>query len=478
MGSSTAQIIIEVNETSAAKAFKDVGDQSAALQAELQAQMRATAAVSKEAADSMLTDTTKVREGAALLKDDFGINIPRALRTTIAESSLAGPALQAAFGGLAAIAFIGIAEHVGTAISGVIDKMLGWSEQAKKTMDAQTQLNKTFVDSSAQIDNLKKTYDLIGLRGYRCSQKISRRPIKRFVEGASNVATLTARLAQLTQTAKETQTVGVVDIGTGVVSGTTEEPTAAATAAIAKIADLNSGQLATAQENQKVLGQETLNTGKDFSVAFSKEQADGILQIATSTQEAITKMQAMTAAAQNVGQSQVAVIQTELTAKQEELAMFIAYYGDDERARQVAAAASVAIEKAASDARIKILTEEADKQYKLDVDTQTRTIVEDTAAAAKQRSMEDQTVSLEKAAAVAMAPEWERANVAIVASYEERMAKIRAAIASGQLDEQHATREQTAALQTLPTRRGPICSRRRCNRSSMPSPRGTSDSIS
>jgi len=67
--------------------------------------------------------------------------------------------------------------------------------------------------------------------------------------------------------------------------------------------------------------------------------------------------------------------------------------------------------------------------------------------AVKMRLMEDETLNIEKAAAVATAPPWERANMQIIQSYQERIAKIKLELDAGRLDSDHAARQAAAAWQ-------------------------------
>jgi hypothetical protein len=51
----------------------------------------------------------EARGSVQLLGDEIGVRIPRELQKVLAHSSLVGPALSAAFKGVALVAFIGLA---------------------------------------------------------------------------------------------------------------------------------------------------------------------------------------------------------------------------------------------------------------------------------------------------------------------------------------------------------------------------------
>jgi hypothetical protein len=100
-----AQIIIEVDSKGATKAFQQINSEAAKLGPTLQPVQR----ISEQTFNNIEGGALKARETAALLGEELGIKIPRALRGTLAESKLIGPALTAAFSvlgpaGIAAIA--------------------------------------------------------------------------------------------------------------------------------------------------------------------------------------------------------------------------------------------------------------------------------------------------------------------------------------------------------------------------------------
>jgi hypothetical protein len=438
----TATIEIIVDDAGAINAMQRVNAEAAKLGPTLAPVQR----ISQQAFDNIEGGALRARESAALLGEEFGVKIPRALRGVLATSAGIGPALTAAFSGLAIIGFIEIAERAGEAIASYVDKLEGWSEQAKKTMDAQIALNKTIGDSNDKVDKLQAAYRLIGLQGlplFSEKQKVANEDLD---AAKKKVSDLTAELAKLQKQATETQNVTkVTPVGRGALANiTTTQPTEDAKKALASIADIGN-QLAAAQVNVRELGQAGTNAGKELSEAFSKEKADGIREMGTEAQTALTKIQAMISGAGKAGAGPEAQIQLELTAKRQELADILTLQMGNERAVDQIRVASLALDKDASAKLIKLLTEEADKKFSLFDEEQNRELEAARQQAEKLRRMEDQTIMSERAAAIAAAPPWERANATIVANYKERMDKIREALATGDLDSQHAAREAAAA---------------------------------
>jgi hypothetical protein len=437
----TASIIIEVDATAPTAAIRQLNAEVAKLPPTLQA----TEAASTRTFSQITQDTQRARESTMLLRDEFGIGIPRALRSTIAEASLIGPIMTAAFSGLAALAFINIAEQVGNKISDVIIKMLGWAEATKKMMDLTAAANKNHLDTAVALDKLKKAYDLIGLTGIPLFSKGLQQAQQDLAAGNKAVETQTALLAKLEKQATETSTTlktvayGPHALSTATVSVT--EPTAAAKAARAAIEEVRN-QLGFATDAVVIFKQNVADAGKKLETGVGTKQAEEIKKIAAATQEASKRLEEMTAAAEKGGLKGDELIAADTTAT---LTMVEELWAEHPKVAAKATAAETEIIAESLRKRLALLEDETNKASEVVL----RGMEADDAArqkfAEKQRRMEDQTLNIEKAAAVAMAPPWERANAAILASYEERMAKIRELLKTGDLDEQHAAREAAAA---------------------------------
>jgi len=436
----TASIIIEVNDAGATQAFERINAEGVALGNNL----KPIGPLSDQAFGSIQSGATRARESAALVSEELGIHIPRAMRGVIAGMPEIASAMNAAFTGLAIVGFIEIAKSAGEAISGLVERFTGWAETAKKTMDAQTALNKTFIDGNSKIDALNKAYQLIGLQGvalYSEKQKLANEDLD---EAKKKVSDLTASLAALQKQSTETANVVVSTNRVGVNRATL--PTEAAASAQSKIPDVTNA-LAAAQEKVRELTPEVRNLGAELGDAFAKEKADAIHEIGVQAEEALKKLQAMTSTALKPASGTEAAIAADLQAKQEEIANLLTFSGEEETVRRAAAAAEVAIEKKASDDRLKLLTDEADKKLKAISDGYEAEDKLTQEQALKMRKAETETEKEETDAAIALAPPWERANAKIVDDYQERMSKIKEMLATGEIDEEQAARRMAAAWQ-------------------------------
>jgi len=118
----TASIVIEVQEGQATAALQRLNAQVAQTGATLQPIQR----ISEQTFNNIEGGALKARESAALLGEEFGVKVPRALRGVIAESSLLGPIFTAAFSGLAVLGFIEILKQA-------FEQLTGFNEALKET---------------------------------------------------------------------------------------------------------------------------------------------------------------------------------------------------------------------------------------------------------------------------------------------------------------------------------------------------------
>src|SRR5258708_40112234 len=125
----TASIEIIVNDTQATAAVNRLDAANARLGATLQPVQR----ISEQTFNNIEGGALKARESAALLGEEFGVKVPRALRGVIAQSSLLGPAFTAAFTGLAVVGFIEIVKQA-------VDQLTGFSEGLKAVEKQNTAL--------------------------------------------------------------------------------------------------------------------------------------------------------------------------------------------------------------------------------------------------------------------------------------------------------------------------------------------------
>ncbi len=431
---SVAQIIIEVDDTGAAKAFKNINVEAGKLGPQLQQVQR----VSEQTFNNIEKGALKARESAALVGEEFGVKIPRALRGTIAEASGIGPIFTAAFSGLAAIGFAQIIFEAGKRLVEFTDHLGGWSEQAKKTKEQQEELNKIVAEGVVKVGELQEAYRLIGLDGLpriSVQQTIAN---EKFEEGKRSVGNLTAQLEILKQQAQETQRIVTM---TGSTALTSDIPTMAALKAKADIAGVTK-ELAQAKVNLTELGEAAKNVGKEFSTTFSKDQADEIERIAKATEEASTRLQEMTGAANKAGLTGEAQITADALAQ---IAAVEKIYSKEPALAAEAAAAVSAIEAEAMRKRATLRETEDERDVRALQEYYNKQEALAHQHAEKQRRMEDETINIERQAAIAMAPPWERANATIVADYQARMDKIKEMQATEDLDSAHAARMAAAA---------------------------------
>lgn len=152
-----AQIMIEVDDSGAVTAFKAIGDAGAKIGPSIQSAQPALTNLSK--------GTNDARESAALLSEEFGVNMPRALRNILATTPGVSKALSAAFTGFAVAGFIEL-------VKSAVDQLTGFSEQLdmlKKQNDALTEsvaaANKTLIgpQNLAQVNKqILQTTNYIG----------------------------------------------------------------------------------------------------------------------------------------------------------------------------------------------------------------------------------------------------------------------------------------------------------------------------
>jgi hypothetical protein len=129
----TAEIIIRMRE--------DHARQIAALRRQMQDLGRETKASMAQAKDS-----------ADLLKDMFGIHMPRELTKLLAQSKLIGPALAAAFSGVAALSFISILGQIPELFEKLKASVTGWDEAAKKSYENFLEYNRKAIEGLTEFE--------------------------------------------------------------------------------------------------------------------------------------------------------------------------------------------------------------------------------------------------------------------------------------------------------------------------------------
>jgi hypothetical protein len=106
----------------------------------------------------------EARGSVQLLGDEIGVRIPRELQKVLAQSSLVGPALSAAFKGVALVAFISLAAEAASKLGEFTDALAGYTTAVQKAEQSEIAFNdslllgfKTVKQGEAVLDGLRKT---------------------------------------------------------------------------------------------------------------------------------------------------------------------------------------------------------------------------------------------------------------------------------------------------------------------------------
>ena len=130
----TASIVIDVDDSGAVAALQQINAEAAKVGPSL--------APAAPQLDKIGSTAKQSREAAALLTEELGIRIPRALRNVAAESATIGPALAAAFNGVAIASFVAVGVE---ALGSFLEQVFAFRDAAKNAILA---LQKEAVDQS------------------------------------------------------------------------------------------------------------------------------------------------------------------------------------------------------------------------------------------------------------------------------------------------------------------------------------------
>jgi len=133
----TAVINIEVDDAGAVAAFQQINAAGAKIAPGLQPVVPQM--------EKITASTKQGREAAALLSEEFGVRMPRALRNVLAESSVLGPALNAAFTGLAVVGFIDLVKNAVDGLTGFSAALDAIKKQNDELMQSVASANKTLI---------------------------------------------------------------------------------------------------------------------------------------------------------------------------------------------------------------------------------------------------------------------------------------------------------------------------------------------
>jgi hypothetical protein len=106
----------------------------------------------------------EARGSVQLLGEEIGVRIPRELQKVLAQSSLVGPALSAAFKGVALVAFISLAAEAASKLGDFTDALAGYTTAVQKAEQSEIAFNdslllgfKTVKQGEIVLNGLRKT---------------------------------------------------------------------------------------------------------------------------------------------------------------------------------------------------------------------------------------------------------------------------------------------------------------------------------
>ena len=440
----TASIIIEVDDKGATQAFQRINAEAGKLGPTLQPVAR----ISEQTFNNIEGGALKARESAALLGEEFGVHVPRALRGVLAESAGIGPALSAAFSGLAVIGFIEIIQRAGEAVVGLVEHFTHWAENTKKINDSVHEMNVTLLENIDKVKKLDEQYRLLGLTGipqFAEKQKIAS---EHLIEAKKAVTDLEAELAKLRKQAQEAETIVLPGFGkVGSTERTATHPTEAAQAAQAQIGDFEK-KINEANGVVGVLTDELRNAGKATEDEIGKKGVEALKKYRAEAESALKAIQAIGSAATHSGDTPEQAITTQLQKQKDELLEILKLHQKEPIIVDEVQRAILAIEKEARDKLLKLRTEGADKALQIIFDEHEKEIRDAAELARQKRRIQSETEVEERNAAIAMAPPWERANARIIEDYRQRFEKIKDMYRTGEIDADQAARRAAAAWNT------------------------------
>jgi hypothetical protein len=430
---STAQIVIEVNDAGAIQALRNVNDEVG----KIGPTMAPLGHISEQTFNNIEGGALRARESAALMREELGVNIPRALRGVIAQSDMIGPAFSAAFSAVALVAFVNIAVSAGEQLAKFIDKLAGWSEQAKVTMDAQTALNNVVKNSVDDMAKLDKARQLIGLSGLDLLSKKHQMVNADLDASKKKVDDLAASWAKLTTQSQQTEKVTkLVPAGPGGSANIeVTQLTEAAKAAEAALPGVTV-QLGVARAEMNKLGSESRNAGEELGAggiaAAAAAAAKAIAELnaqavkySAGVEAAIKRSEGVTSAAEESLLTPFQKIDAELVKR---IALI-----DKERVQYEFTASvlfkleaeETAVIAEANQKRTAMIGAALGTDLTALIDKLAKEEAAQTEHARRMRAIIDQTISADREAAIASAPPWLKANMTIEADYQARIDKIK-----------------------------------------------------
>ena len=110
-------------------------------------------AESEAALNKTVFSSTEARHAIHGLGEEIGVHMPRFVQTFVAHLGGVGPLMAAAFTPIAVVGLLEVLEHVPEVIQKGIDKLMGFDEEMKKTLE------------NARTENIRLQIEQIALHG-------------------------------------------------------------------------------------------------------------------------------------------------------------------------------------------------------------------------------------------------------------------------------------------------------------------------
>jgi hypothetical protein len=125
----------------------------------------------QEAGTQVEFSMAEAKGSLALISEETGVNIPRHLRGFISNLGAVGPALEAAFEGIAIFVIIQLIVEATEKLTEFVGETFIYTEAAKEQYKAEVELNNALLEHNKTIEKLKSSYELLGLEGAARTKK-------------------------------------------------------------------------------------------------------------------------------------------------------------------------------------------------------------------------------------------------------------------------------------------------------------------
>jgi hypothetical protein len=164
----SAQKDVEIASTQATAAMRTEAE--AALQSEVALKAAASAGLTfgqdvKLGAEEASFSMQEAKGTIALAGEEIGVTVPRHVRGFLAELPGVGAALEAAFSGFAVLILIQLLVEATEKLTEFVSETFIYTEAMKKEYEEQVKLNDELLKHNERIQQLKESYQLLGLEG-------------------------------------------------------------------------------------------------------------------------------------------------------------------------------------------------------------------------------------------------------------------------------------------------------------------------